>query len=90
METAKILDCGHSQTISLPQRVRFSSEEVFVQRVGQAVLLFPKEASWQTFMSGINGFSDDFLADGREPGVFSERDFLRKGGGCGDEDCDWL
>ncbi len=65
METAKIFENGRSQAVRLPKKFRFTSEEVFVQRLGDAVMLIPKEASWQTFLNGVNGFSDDFLETGR-------------------------
>lgn len=74
MNTAKVFENGRSQAVRLPKEFRFSCGEVFVQRVGDAVMLIPKEAAWNTFLEGIDGFSDDFLADGREPEVQTERD----------------
>jgi len=76
METAKVFENGRSQAIRLPKKFRFSGEEVFVQRLGQAVMLFPKEASWQVFLNGIYGFTDDFLEGGRESATPTERDSL--------------
>ena len=76
MEIAKVFESGHSQAVRLPKKFRFSEEEVFVQRIGDAVLLTPKDAAWKTFMEGINGFSDDFFADGREQGGVQEREAL--------------
>ena len=60
METAKIFEDRQGQIVRLPKKFRFISEEVFVQRLGDAVILIPKEAYWQTFLKGIDGFSDDF------------------------------
>ena len=76
METAKIFENGRSQAVRLPKKFRFAAEEVFVQRLGHAVMLIPKEASWQTFLDGVNGFTDDFFKDGREPEVPTQRDVL--------------
>lgn len=76
MDTAKIFENGRSQAVRLPKRFRFTGEEVFVQRVGQAVVLLPKEAAWQTFLNGLNGFTDDFFENGREQGVPTERETL--------------
>lgn len=37
----------------------------------------PKEAAFQTFMEGINGFTDDCFAEGRELNIFpAEREEL--------------
>lgn len=36
----------------------------------------PKENAWQIFMSGVNGFTDDYFAEGREPEVPTARETL--------------
>ena len=76
METAKIFENGRSQAVRLPKKFRFEGDEVIVQRLGQAVMLIPKEAAWQTFLEGLNGFTEDFFKDGREPDVPQVRDSL--------------
>lgn len=76
METAKVFENGRSQAVRLPKKFRFDGDEVVVQRLGNAVLLVPKEEAWQTFMNGIDGFTDDFLKDGRTPDVPTDRESL--------------
>lgn len=76
METAKIFENGRSQAVRLPKKFRFTGEEVFVQRVGHAVVLLPKEEAWQTFLDGLNSFTDDFLENGREQETFTKRETL--------------
>ena len=76
METAKLFINGQSQAVRLPKEYRFSGNEVYIQKVGNAVLLFPKEQAWETFLNGLNGFTDDFLADGRHQGVQAPREDL--------------
>lgn len=76
METAKLFENGRSQAVRLPKKFRFSGDEVFVQRLGEAVILLPKEASWQTFLDGLNGFSDDFMSGGRENAIPTSRETL--------------
>lgn len=65
METAKIFENGRSQAVRLPKKYRFESDEVYIQKIGDKVLLTPKDKAWDTFMQGVNGFSDDFFEDGR-------------------------
>lgn len=36
----------------------------------------PKEKAFQMFMEGVNGFSDDFMTDGRENEIPTERETL--------------
>ena len=66
METAKIFETGRSQAVRLPKKFRFNVDEVVVQQLGDAVLLVPKESLWQTFLDGLNGFTDDVFENGRE------------------------
>ncbi len=74
MEIAKIFQNGRSQAIRLPKEYRFSGEEVYVKKVGNVVMLYPKEQIWETFLDGVNAFTDDFMADGREQGARQERE----------------
>lgn len=74
MQTAKIFQNGRSQAVRLPKEFQFSGEDVYIQKVGDSVVLFPKEKLWETFLHGLNGFTDDFLAEGRDQGVMQERE----------------
>lgn len=76
METAKIFDNGRSQAVRLPKKYRFTDNEVYIRRLGNAVMLIPKDAAWQTFLDGLNGFPDDFMQDGRQTDIPTERDEL--------------
>lgn len=76
MDVAKVFETGRSQAVRLPKKFRFDDSEVLVQRVGDVVLLAPKDTAWQAFLEGINGFTDDFFADGRSQGLQAERDLL--------------
>ncbi len=76
MDTAKIFENGRSQAVRLPQKYRFNADEVVIQRLGDAVLLVPKESLWNTFMDGVNSFTEDIFENGRDQGVQEERDSL--------------
>lgn len=76
MDTAKIFENGRSQAVRLPKKFRFNVDEVVVQQLGDAVLLVPKDSLWQTFMDGVNGFTDDIFENGRNQGVQEERENL--------------
>ncbi len=76
METAKLFVNGQSQAVRLPKEYRFSGSEVYIQKVGDAVMLFPKDRAWETFLNGLNSFTDDFFANGRNQGVQAPRETL--------------
>ncbi len=76
MEVAKIFETGRSQAVRLPKQFRFSDSEVLIQRLGDAVMLVPKDAAWKTFLEGLDSFSGDFFAEGRKQDVQQERESL--------------
>ena len=61
MLTAKLFTNGSSQAVRLPKEFRFNGTEVYVQKVGSSLMLVPKDKAWETFLEGINEFSDDYL-----------------------------
>ena len=76
METAKIFENGRSQAVRLPQKYRFQADEVVIQKLGDAVLLVPKESLWNTFLDGVNSFTDDIFENGRDQGAQEDRESL--------------
>jgi antitoxin VapB len=76
MNTAKLFTNGQSQAVRLPKEYRFGGNEVYIKKIGDAVVLFPKDREWDLFLSGLAGFTDDFMANGRHQGVDSERNAL--------------
>ena len=65
MKIAKVFKHGGSQAIRLPKECRISSDEVMVNKIGDIVILLPKQNKWDSFMKAVDMFSDDFMADGR-------------------------
>lgn len=79
METAKLFVNGSSQAVRLPKEFRFMGNEVYVQKVGETVILVPKDKVWETFIEGINGFTDDYfeaVQSGHDNEFQSERESL--------------
>lgn len=76
METAKIFNNGGSQAVRLPKNFRFNGDDVFVQKVGDTVMLFPKEQAWQTFLNGLDSFTPDIFEQGRAAEVPTNREQL--------------
>ncbi|MCM1267747.1 MAG: type II toxin-antitoxin system VapB family antitoxin [Bacteroidales bacterium] len=76
MMTAKIFENGRSQAVRLPKEYRFSDEEVAVNKIGDVVILMPKENKWSGFLDSLNLFSEDFMKDGRIKSANQEREML--------------
>ena len=68
MKTARLFANGRSQAVRLPKEYQFRGDSVFVQKVGEAVILVPFDKEWEVFMHGLNNFSDDYMSEGRLQG----------------------
>jgi antitoxin VapB len=67
MDRAKLFQNGRSQAVRLPKDFRLPGTEVYVKRVGNAVVLIPVERSWDTLFDSLGKFTDDFMADRNQP-----------------------
>ena len=76
MMTAKLFENGLSQAVRLPKEYRFNGDEVAINKVGDIVILMPKENKWSAFLNSLELFSDDFMSDGREQPAVQEREAL--------------
>lgn len=76
MMMAKVFENGRSQAVRLPKEYRFNDEEVAINKIGDIVILMPKENRWSGFLSSLNLFSEDFMNDGRDKSVEQEREAL--------------
>lgn len=76
MEIAKVFENGRSQAVRLPKKFRFDVDEVIVQRLGNAIMLVPDNMVWETFLNGINSFSEDIFENGRDSEIPNERESI--------------
>jgi antitoxin VapB len=67
MQTAKIFANGRSQAIRLPKDFRFSGEDVYINKIGNIVVLIPKDDPWSVLANSLDQFSDDFMDDRNQP-----------------------
>lgn len=63
MQTARLFPNGQSQAVRLPKNFRFDGEWVYIQRVGNAVVLLPQHAPWATLFASLEHFTEDFGND---------------------------
>jgi antitoxin VapB len=74
MKTAKLFKNGESQAVRLPKEFRFAGDEVFIKRVGSAVVLLPKAKSWDTLIESLSKFPADFMRDREQPTEVDRRE----------------
>ena len=76
IKIAKLFRNGRSQAVRLPREFRFEGAEVYIKRLGNMVLLLPKDDPWASLMDSLDQFSDDFMAERDQPAP-QVRDQLR-------------
>jgi len=76
MDKAKLFKSGRSQAVRLPKEYRFDGDEVFVKKIGEAVVLLPREDSWLTLYESLEYFSDDFMIERNQPADQQDREPL--------------
>lgn len=67
METAKLFLNGNSQAVRLPKEYRFRGDEVVIKRMGNAVVLLPKDDPWKVMFDALGEFSEDFIISREQP-----------------------
>ena len=63
-----------SQAVRLPKSCRFDGDEVYVQKVGSAVVLLPVKGAWDTVVASFEQFTPDFMAERPQPPVQARDD----------------
>ena len=62
-QIAKIFMNGRSQAVRLPKEYRFDTDEVYISKQGQNVIISAKKPTWDEFFDSKSAFDDDFLKD---------------------------
>lgn len=67
MDTAKIFENGKSQAVRLPKAYRLKGKEAYITKVGDAIILLPKRNKWESLITSLNKFTDDFMSERIQP-----------------------
>jgi antitoxin VapB len=75
MHTTRVFTNGNSQAVRLPREFRFEGGEVVIKKVGDMVILFPKEYKSARFKELLAAFDSDFQIERTQPNAAQARDF---------------
>lgn len=75
MNTIRLAKTNDIQTLSLPREYQLKGDEVYIKKVGNAVVLIPKDDPWQALIQSLTLFSTDFM-ESREQPEQTEREVL--------------
>jgi antitoxin VapB len=77
METAKLFMSGRSQAVRLPKAYRMAGNEVFIKRIGNALVLIPETDPWETLFQSLEQFEPGFRLQREQPESQQPRPELR-------------
>lgn len=80
--TTKVFTSGNSQAVRIPKELQVNCSEMEIRKVGSAIILTPIKEQikstvddrWEPFFHALSGFSDDFMADGRNQPMLNVQD----------------
>src|SRR5437879_6002580 len=68
MQTATLISHNGHQSVQLPEGIQIPGSEVYVKRIGQSVLLIPKDADpWDLMAESLEHFTSDFMTERCQP-----------------------
>ena len=74
VQIAKIFMNGRSQAVRLPKEYRFDTDEVYITKQGENIVISAKKPTWDDFFDSKSVFDEVFLQD-RNDALPQERDF---------------
>ena len=79
MAIAKLFKIGRHQAVRLPKGHRVEGEEVYIKRVGEAVVLLPMtKKTWDDVFRALEMFEPGFRLEREQPKEQQERPLLDK------------
>lgn len=76
MNTVKIFKNGRSQAIRLPKEYRLKGKEAYINKMGDVIIIMPKEANWQTLFTSLGQFTDDIFEQREQPELENREDLF--------------
>ena len=76
MYKTKVFQSGNSQAIRIPKEYRIDNNEVYINKIGDMILIAPITALSDIFDAGVSMITDDFLKDGLPESISVEREDL--------------
>ena len=71
--TAKVFMNNRSQAVRLPKEFQFDTDEVFIRKDGEDVILSPRPRDWRSYLDSGPVASEEFM-DGVEELPVQERE----------------
>ena len=73
MLKTKVFKSGNSQAVRIPKEFQVDADELFINKIGNTIVIFPKNDTREMFKQSLSEFSDDYFADGRNQPKMQKR-----------------
>ena len=73
MLTTRVFRSGNSQAVRIPKEYQIEADELFINKIGNTIVIFPKNDPWEIFKDSLADFSDDYFTDGRNQPKMQKR-----------------
>ena len=74
---AKVFKNGRSQAIRIPKEYRVDSDEVYIEKVGDSLIIKPKkDDKWESFFDALEGIDTKDFMKTREQLPLQEREIF--------------
>ncbi|MBD2426106.1 type II toxin-antitoxin system VapB family antitoxin [Phormidium sp. FACHB-1136] len=67
METTPLLTNDNGQVVVLPAAFHLNGTEVYIKKVGNAIVLLSTDQPWQPLFDSLSHFTDDFMSTREQP-----------------------
>ena len=61
--TARVFMTNRSQAVRLPKEYQFATDEVFIRKEGEEVILSPRPRDWRAYIESAPVASDAFMGN---------------------------
>ncbi|UKO99833.1 antitoxin [Nostoc sp. UHCC 0870] len=69
MNIAKLSTDGTHQFVILPEDFQLTGTEVYIKKIGNAIVLIAKDNPWESLIESLDNFSDDFMTTRDQPPI---------------------
>jgi antitoxin VapB len=76
MKTATIVQDGPNQAVTLPEEFRVDGEKVYINKVGNVVVLIPETHPWKSLFASLDQFTDDYMDEREQPQIQSREEIF--------------
>ena len=74
MQTVKVFKSGNSQAVRIPKEFSIEEQELYIQKIGNTLVLTSMNDPWSSLKKSLTMFSEDVFLNGREQPENQERE----------------